>query len=88
VSCREPAGECEETTTSPRLPLTQLSADLELAEKFNAERTLELESNDESKVAAIEEFLQNSPFKIQDKPGTHEVILTRDFGNEKWVEWL
>jgi len=67
VSCREPAGE----------------SDLELAEKFNAERTLELESNDESKVAAIEEFLQNSPFQIQDKPGTHEVILTRDFGNEK-----
>lgn len=66
-----------------KLPLTFVLADLELAEKFNAERTLELESGDESKVTAIEEFLQNSPFKIQDKPGTHEVILSRDFGDEK-----
>ncbi|KAL2441957.1 hypothetical protein ABEF95_016945 [Exophiala dermatitidis] len=64
---REPAGE----------------SDQELSEKFNAERSLELESNDSSKLATIEEFQQNSPWKIEDKPGTHEVTLTREFGNEK-----
>lgn len=58
-------------------------ADQELSEKFNAERSLELESNDSTKAASIEEFLQNSPWKVEDKPGTHEIILTRDFGNEK-----
>ncbi|EXJ88829.1 hypothetical protein A1O3_01893 [Capronia epimyces CBS 606.96] len=67
IGRREPAGE----------------SDQELSEKFNAERTLELESNDADKVSSIEEFLQNSLWKIEDKPGTHEVTLTRDFGNEK-----
>ncbi|EXJ94798.1 hypothetical protein A1O1_03196 [Capronia coronata CBS 617.96] len=64
---REPAGE----------------SDQELSEKFNAERTLELESNDSNKTASIDEFVQNSPWKIEDKEGTHEVTLTREFGNEK-----
>jgi complement component 1 Q subcomponent-binding protein len=30
----------------------------------------------------IEEFQQNSPFTIEDKPGTHEIVLKREFGNE------
>ncbi|KAK7899749.1 Mitochondrial acidic protein mam33 [Exophiala xenobiotica] len=65
--CREPAGD----------------SDLELAEKLNSERQLELENNDESTVAAIDDFLKTHPWEVQDKPGTHEVTLTREFGNEK-----
>ena len=45
---------------------------------------LELESQTDDKHADIKEFLENSPFKIQDKPGSHEIVLTRDFGNEKY----
>ena len=56
-----------------------------LAAKLNNERMLELQSSDPDKVATINEFLENGPWQIQDKPGTHEVILTRDFGNEKQV---
>ncbi|KIX00683.1 uncharacterized protein Z518_09748 [Rhinocladiella mackenziei CBS 650.93] len=67
VARREPSGE----------------SDLELAEKFNSERMLELESNNPNKPASIEEFLQTSPWQIEDIPGTHEVVLRRDFGNEK-----
>jgi len=58
-------------------------ADQELSEKFNVERLLELESRDPSKLPpSIEDFLQSSPFEVIDKPGTHEVALTRTFGNE------
>lgn len=56
-----------------------------LAAKLNNERMLELQSTDPDKVAAINEFLDNSPWQIQDKSGTHEFTLVRDFGNEKQV---
>jgi complement component 1 Q subcomponent-binding protein, mitochondrial len=54
-----------------------------LIAKLNNERMLEVESQNDDKQADIREFLENSPFKIHDKPGTHEIMLTRDFGNEK-----
>lgn len=33
--------------------------------------------------ANIKEYLENSPFEIEDKEGNQEVVLTRTFGNEK-----
>ncbi|KIY03277.1 uncharacterized protein Z520_01744 [Fonsecaea multimorphosa CBS 102226] len=64
---REPAGQSDEA----------------LVAKLNNERMLELQSQSDDRLAAINEFLENSPFKVQDKPGSHEIVLTRDFGNEK-----
>ncbi|EXJ60323.1 hypothetical protein A1O7_04475 [Cladophialophora yegresii CBS 114405] len=67
VSRREPAGQSDEA----------------LIAKLNNERQLELQSQTDDKQAIIDEFLQNSPFKLHDKPGSHEIVLARDFGNEK-----
>merc|ERR1711939_361861 len=47
-------------------------SDLELAEKLNSERQLELENNDESTVAAIDDFLKTHPWEVQDKPGLND----------------
>jgi len=44
---------------------------------------LEQQAQGEEQPSTIAEFLENSPFKIEDKPGSHEIVLTRDFGNEK-----
>lgn len=71
-----------------KFALTQLPADEELVAKLNSERSLELQETDADKPAAITEFLENSPFQLHDQPGTHEVVLTRDFGNEKLVPYL
>jgi Mitochondrial glycoprotein len=60
------------------------SADQILSEKFNHERQLELEASDPSKPpAGVDDFIQNSSWSIVDKPGTHDVELVREFGNEK-----
>ncbi|KIW68887.1 hypothetical protein PV04_04801 [Phialophora macrospora] len=67
VARREPAGQSDEA----------------LIAKLNNERQLELQSQTDDKQAFIDEFLENSPFKLHDKPGSHEIVLTRDFGNEK-----
>ncbi len=80
---REPAGDCKQNQFRPGNLSNPSIADLELAEKLNSERQLELENNDESTVAAIDDFLKTHPWEVQDKPGTHEVTLTREFGNEK-----
>jgi complement component 1 Q subcomponent-binding protein len=64
---REPAGEF----------------DLELAEKLNSERSLELENAEDGKKEAIDDFLRNNSWEIQDKEGTHEIFLSKEFGNEK-----
>ena len=33
----------------------------------------------------IREYMENTEFKIQDTPGQEEVVLTRTFGDEKYV---
>jgi complement component 1 Q subcomponent-binding protein len=63
--------------------LISFKADEALIAKLNNERQLELQSQTDDKQAIIDEFLENSPFKLHDKPGSHEIVLTRDFGNEK-----
>ena len=59
-------------------------ADQVLSEKFNYERQLELDSRDTDAVSpTIEDFQRTSGWNVQDKAGSHEVVLTKDFGNEK-----
>ena len=87
IARREPAGQCERAR--PRCYLLACNADETIAdqvlsEKFNYERQLELDSRDTNKVSpTIEDFQQTSGWNVQDKAGSHEVVLTKDFGNEK-----
>lgn len=38
---------------------------------------------DDDLSANIKEYLENSPFELEDKPGNQDVVLTRTFGDEK-----
>ncbi|KAK5043637.1 hypothetical protein LTR84_011351 [Exophiala bonariae] len=69
TSCarREPAGE----------------SDQELSAKIEQEYQLEVENNDSSKLTPLNDYLSDSGFEITDVPGTHEVTLTKTFGNEQ-----
>ncbi|KAI1624973.1 mitochondrial glycoprotein [Exophiala viscosa] len=69
------------TSTLHREPAGEF--DLELVEKLKSERSLELENPEEGKKEAIDEFLANNSWQLLDKEGTHEVTLTKEFGNEK-----
>jgi complement component 1 Q subcomponent-binding protein len=56
--------------------------DEELVQKFNSEIQLEQEIEVPTSVT---DFLENSPWEIQDTPGQEEVVLKRAFGNETYV---
>ncbi|CAJ0760221.1 1520_t:CDS:2 [Entrophospora sp. SA101] len=60
------------------------TADKNLATRLKEEIKYEKESESlEKQPEFIKEFLDNNPFKIEDKQGSNEVKLTRTFGNEK-----
>lgn len=57
----------------------------ELAAKLNSEIALEKEQQaDDSYRYNCQEYIDNSEFKIEDKPGQEEVHLTRSYGDEKF----
>lgn len=57
----------------------------ELAAKLNSEIALEKEQQaDDSYRYNCQEYIDNSEFKIEDKAGTEEVHLTRQYGDEKF----
>ncbi|KAL5405440.1 hypothetical protein PMIN06_007423 [Paraphaeosphaeria minitans] len=56
----------------------------ELVAKLQNEITMEEDlKEDEDLSTNIKEYLDNSPFELEDKPGHQEVTLTRTFGDEK-----
>jgi len=56
----------------------------ELIAKLQSEISMEEDmKEDEDLSANIKEYLENSPFEIEDKPGHQEVVLTRTFNDEK-----
>ncbi|MCJ1446324.1 MAG: hypothetical protein MMC23_006829 [Stictis urceolatum] len=60
------------------------TTDEELSAKFADELKLERENSDSSDLPPhLKEFLDSSPFQVQDTLGDEEVVLTRSFGNEK-----
>lgn len=68
-----------------KLQLTNLD-DQVLAAKLEREREVELESSDPSEPSPeIEAFKQNSEWEVVDHPGTHEITLSKTFGNETYV---
>ncbi|KAL5121179.1 Mitochondrial acidic protein mam33 [Pleosporales sp. CAS-2024a] len=56
----------------------------ELVAKLQSEIAMEEDmKEDEDLSANIHEYLENSPFELEDTPGHHQVVLTRTFGQEK-----
>lgn len=60
--------------------------DQELVDKLESEIISENEMKEADELpTSIKEFLENTPFKITDTPGKEDVVLTRNFGDEKYV---
>ena len=58
----------------------------ELSDKLASEIKFEEEVKaTQDTPASITDYLQNGPFEVQDTPGKEDVVLTRTYGNEKWV---
>lgn len=60
------------------------NVDSELSEKLAGEIQFETQMKETETVpVSVQDFLENGPFEIQDKPGQQHVTLTRNYGNEK-----
>ncbi|KAF2660649.1 mitochondrial glyco protein [Lophiostoma macrostomum CBS 122681] len=56
----------------------------ELAAKLQSEISTEEDVREDADLSSnIKDYLENSAFEIEDKPGQQEVVLTRTFGDEK-----
>ncbi|KAL2163417.1 hypothetical protein VTH06DRAFT_5474 [Thermothelomyces fergusii] len=70
------------STSSPFRKAAAGGVDEEVSAKLASE--IEFEDSVELPVpTTIKDFLENSPFKVQDVPGKENVVLTRTFGDEK-----
>ncbi|KAI9473667.1 MAG: mitochondrial glycoprotein [Benjaminiella poitrasii] len=63
--------------------MTNCAADADLVHKLDEEIEYEKSTEEANQPEFVKEFLDANPFKIEDKPGVDEVILSRTFGNEK-----
>jgi complement component 1 Q subcomponent-binding protein, mitochondrial len=55
-----------------------------LVAKLESELEMENEVKDQEGLpTSVKDYLENGPFEIIDTPGTEDVILTRQFGDEK-----
>ena len=57
--------------------------DEELSAKLASEIAFEQDVKGDPLPPSIKDFLDNSPFELQDIAGKEEVVLTRNYGNEK-----
>jgi complement component 1 Q subcomponent-binding protein len=60
-------------------------SDDELIAKLESEIQMEEEMKDQELPTSVKDYLENGPFEIVDTPGEEEVVLTRQFGDEKYV---
>jgi complement component 1 Q subcomponent-binding protein len=71
-------------STSTIRPAKAGEGDDELIAKLESEIQMEQEMKEESDIpTSVKDYLENGPFKIIDTPGVEEVVLTRQFGDEK-----
>lgn len=60
----------------------------EVEEELSAKLASEIEFEEEVKgdplPPSIKDFIDNTPFELQDVPGKEDVVLTRNYGNEKY----
>jgi complement component 1 Q subcomponent-binding protein len=59
--------------------------DEQLLAKLESEIQMEEEMKDEELPTSVKDYLENGPFEIIDTPGEEDVVLTRQFGDEKYV---
>lgn len=73
---------------SPPGIFTDHSADASLSAAISAEHTFEIESAaDQPEIPEfLESFKSQRTWKIEDTPGNDDVVLTRKFGNERYVQ--
>lgn len=58
--------------------------DDELIAKLESELEMENEMKDQEGIpTSVKDYLENGPFEIIDTPGQEDVVLTRQFGDEK-----
>lgn len=58
--------------------------DAQLAKKLESEIEFETSMKEQDGTpAAVKEYLENSPFKLEDTPGQEEIVLTRTYGDER-----
>lgn len=63
--------------------------DEELVLKLDSELQMENEMKDKEGVPmSVQDYLENGPFQILDVPGQEDVVLTRQFGQEKYETLL
>jgi len=62
---------------------TEAEGDEQLVAKLESEIQMEEEMKDEELPTSVKDYLENGPFEIIDTPGEEDVVLTRQFGDEK-----
>lgn len=63
---------------------SEAEGDAELVAKLESEITMENEMKEDGDIpTSVKDYLENGPFAIIDTPGQEDVILTRQFGDEK-----
>ena len=73
-----------EAAPTPGGSLTANTVNDELAAKIESELSMEKEMRDPEAIPAhLKEYIDNSPFDIEDVPGKEEVVMTRTYGDEK-----
>ncbi|KAL8901160.1 MAG: hypothetical protein Q9192_000695 [Flavoplaca navasiana] len=69
--------------STSRTTREQGQVDPELSAKLESELRVERDTRDSDTLpSALQNYLDSSPFKLEDKPGQEEVALTRKFGDE------
>ncbi|KAI1762293.1 mitochondrial glycoprotein [Hypoxylon sp. FL1150] len=78
----QPAAAFFSTSQLRRAPAAA-EADEQLSAKLESEISFEDQMKENEQLpASVKDFLENSPFELQDTPGQEEVTLKRKFGNE------
>jgi complement component 1 Q subcomponent-binding protein len=63
--------------------------DEELIAKLESEIEMENQMKDAEGVpTSVKDYIENGPFEVLDVPGSEEVVLTRDFGDEKYAYYF
>lgn len=74
------------STSSIRAKSAAPESDAELVEKLASEIQMEEEMKEHEELpTSVKDYMENGPFEILDTPGQEEVVLTRSFGDEKYV---
>jgi complement component 1 Q subcomponent-binding protein len=63
-------------------------SDEQLVAKLESEIQMEEEMKDEELPTSVKDYLENGPFEIIDTPGEEDVVLKRQFGDEKYILFL